>query len=360
MQQTTLSYMNDLYLLIIILLGLSMLFGYLYFMRKIKELRGQLDKEISQSDSSAQTEELPSRTLTQEREEKREPAAEPETGIIERKTIPPVIREPFEETKSITVDDFHNFMGAKLLVAEDNKINQKILLSVLKRSGIIITLADNGQEALDHLHAEPGHFDLVLMDINMPVMDGFVATEKIRADHRFDTLPIVTFTAYTMGKEIEKMYELGVNGHMTKPLNINQLYTLLHTFLSRIEGRELPMIDKLNMQGLDVNLGISLADGDEKHYQQSLREFIFLYKGLIDSMPYWIEENNYDRIKVNLSKISAKLSSVGAHELDELVSRMKKIFIYGNEHRIHEFKDPFVQKLDTLIKAMKSYLQEVA
>lgn len=360
MQQSTVSYVNDLYLLIIIFLILSIIFCYLYFMQKLKDLETKLDKEINKSDLHSQTEALQTQTTIKEREEEVKPHIETETETVLEKTIPPIIREPFEETKNITVDDFHNFMGTKLLVAEDNKINQKILLSVLKRSGIIITLANNGQEALDHLYAEPDHFDLVLMDINMPVMDGFIATEKIRADHRFDTLPIVTFTAYTIGKEIEKMYELGVNGHMTKPLNINQLYTLLHTFLSRIEGREIPMIDKLNMQGLDVNLGISLADGDEKRYQQSLREFIFLYNGLIDSMPYLIEENNYDRIKVNLSKISAKLSSVGAYELDELVSRMKKIFIYGNEHRIHEFKDPFIQKLDTLIKAMKSYLQETA
>ena len=274
-------------------------------------------------------------------------------------TLPYTTKEPFEETPGITVEDFINFKGARLLIVEDNKINQKILLSVLKKSGIVTTIANNGEEALEILENPENEFDLVLMDISMPVMDGYTATQKIRENPRFDTLPIVTFTAFAMGKEIERMYKLGVNGHLTKPLNNLRLYTIFHTYLTHIE-RPLSLIDMLKMKGLDVKTGIEVAEKDEKLYRQKLREFIFLHKGLVDTMPYWIEEHDYDRIKTHCIKLSAKLSLLGAYELDEMVSRMKKLFIYNTQHRIGEFKDSFREKMSKLLSAMEEYLESAS
>jgi CheY-like chemotaxis protein len=95
------------------------------------------------------------------------------------------------ETPHIIQESFSDFNGMHLLIVEDNIINQKVLTNILKPSGIKIQIANNGQEAIDLLKGDQEKFDLVLMDINMPVMDGYMATQMIRSESEFDTLPIV-------------------------------------------------------------------------------------------------------------------------------------------------------------------------
>ncbi|MDD2451564.1 MAG: response regulator, partial [Sulfurovum sp.] len=194
-------------------------------------------------------------SLRRKQEEEHQETA-PSALLLTKRTLPHTTRKPFEETPNVTVDDFYNFKGARLLIVEDNRINQKIFQSVLQKSGILLTIANNGREALEYLYTPDREFDLVMMDINMPVMNGYDCTEKIRADHRFDTLPIITFTAFALGKEIERMYALGANGHMTKPLNSGRLYTVFNTYLSHIK-RPVSTLSALKMKGLDVEAGIA-------------------------------------------------------------------------------------------------------
>jgi len=278
------------------------------------------------------------------------------TPFPTKSTLPYTTRKPFKETVNVTVDDFYNFRGARLLIVEDNKINQKIFQSILQKSGIHLTIANHGQEALEYLYTPDRAFDLVMMDINMPVMDGYDCTEKIRADHRFDMLPIITFTAYALGKEIERMYVLGANGHMTKPLNSGQLYTVFNTYLSHIQ-RAVSTLSALKIEGLDVEAGIAMHKGDEVLYKQILRDFIALHGTLGKQMSQLIEKREYDKIKLYCVKLGSKLHSLGAYEMEEAVTRMKKFFIYGTEHRIDEFKEVFPEKLNRLIITMRLYLQ---
>ena len=137
------------------------------------------------------------------------------------------------DTESATKDSFTDFADFRLLIVEDNLINQKILLGVLRNSGMKIDVANHGQEALDFLLKEKKEYDIVLMDISMPVMDGEECTRNIRQHDEFVKLPIVAFTAFAMGPEIEEMFNVGVNGYMTKPLNVKKLYTVLTRFLTK-------------------------------------------------------------------------------------------------------------------------------
>lgn len=142
----------------------------------------------------------------------------------------PIHKTDVTPTEGVSRDSFKDFAGKDLLIVEDNLINQKVLLTVLTTSGMNIKVANNGQEALDMVFGG-NHFDLVLMDINMPVMDGFTATQKIREDNRFHQMPIVAFTALNLEDEIMKIFKCGVNAFLAKPLNIGKLYTAMHMFL---------------------------------------------------------------------------------------------------------------------------------
>jgi len=135
-------------------------------------------------------------------------------------------------TANISKKDFAQFVGAKLLIVEDNPINQRVIKGLLGDSGIHLYFAENGLEALDVI-SEEAPFDLVLMDINMPVLDGIETTRRIRAEHHFDTMPIVAFTGLNLKEQIDRMQEAGMNAHMAKPLNIGRVYSVFNHFLPK-------------------------------------------------------------------------------------------------------------------------------
>ena len=263
--------------------------------------------------------------------------------------------KPFYKSENINSSDFLLFKGSHVLLVEDNVINQKIVQNILKKSGMKITVANDGQEALDILSDQKVGIHLILMDISMPIMDGYEATKIIRQDPTYDNLPIVTFTAFTQGSEIEEMFSLGTNSHITKPLYIGQLYTVFLTYLSN-KRRKVSFLEELKIDGLDVKYGIALANNDEVTYKSALFDFVVEYKVTIHSMTRWIDNEESKRIMETCSRMGIALKHIGAYELEEMVFRMKKIYIYNTEHRIEEFRDLFPQKLNKLVSNIERYL----
>ena len=110
-----------------------------------------------------------------------------------------------------------------MLLVEDNEMNQELAVELLTQAGMEIAIAGNGQEALDIL-AKDDRFDGVLMDCQMPVMDGYTATRMIRSKPAWATLPILAMTANAMAGDKEKVIEAGMNDHIAKPLNIDDMF----------------------------------------------------------------------------------------------------------------------------------------
>jgi signal transduction histidine kinase len=119
---------------------------------------------------------------------------------------------------------------ARILVVEDNYVNQKVVTAVLRKRGFSIELANDGQEALNKLETCSA-FDLVLMDVQMPVLDGLEATRLIRKDRRWDALPIVAMTAHAMNGDKERCLEAGMNGYISKPVHPSLLLSTVDEFL---------------------------------------------------------------------------------------------------------------------------------
>ena len=116
--------------------------------------------------------------------------------------------------------------GAKVLLVEDNDMNQELAMELLANAGIHVTLANHGQEALDIL-ATDANFDGVLMDCQMPVMDGYTATREIRKNPAFKDLPIIAMTANAMAGDREKVLEAGMWDHIAKPLNVGDMFATI-------------------------------------------------------------------------------------------------------------------------------------
>ena len=116
--------------------------------------------------------------------------------------------------------------GARILLTEDNEINQQIAVELLEGAGATVKVANNGREAVDILSSgpQPPPFDLVLMDLQMPEMDGYQATAKLRSDARFATLPIIAMTAHATIEERQRCLAAGMNDHVSKPIDPENLF----------------------------------------------------------------------------------------------------------------------------------------
>ena len=118
-------------------------------------------------------------------------------------------------------------MGLRVLVVDDNRMNLLLVESALKREGVETTLAGDGQQALEILRARPAYFQVVVMDVQMPVMDGLTATRAIRADAALRDLPVIAFTAGVLPEERQAALAAGVNDFLAKPVDLEQLHQVL-------------------------------------------------------------------------------------------------------------------------------------
>ena len=138
------------------------------------------------------------------------------------------------ETPRSREPEHHDFHGRRLLIVEDNLLNQEIAQSLLEMEGFLVETAENGQAALDAFGShEPGYYDAVLMDIRMPVMDGIEATRRIRTMERPDsrTIPIIAMTANAFDQDSRKSLDSGMNGHLSKPIRVEELLGMLDACL---------------------------------------------------------------------------------------------------------------------------------
>ncbi len=138
--------------------------------------------------------------------------------------------------KSLVADDY-SFVDRRVLLAEDNKVNQKMEQLVLERAGIHVEIADDGKIAVDKVREHPaGYYDAVLMDLQMPNMDGFEATAAIRAldDSDKANVPIIAVTANTSDADRMLSKEVGINGHLGKPIKILELLEVLQEYFDEI------------------------------------------------------------------------------------------------------------------------------
>ena len=169
-------------------------------------------------------------------------------GFLVKPVDPSVLLETIQSLFSTTVATRESLpatavadqlKGANVLVAEDNDINRQIIDHLLQRLGITVQFATNGREAIDAVFAAGAHFDAVLMDVQMPVMDGLEATRLIRARIDATRLPIIAMTAHAMEQERQMCLDAGMNDHLTKPVDPKIIARTLGQWITL--GRSAPL-----------------------------------------------------------------------------------------------------------------------
>lgn len=150
------------------------------------------------------------------------------------------------ESALIPAQQFALLQGARVLLVEDNPVNQEMAIELLQQVGMQVTVADNGAVALDLVRQQA--FDLVLMDCQMPVMDGFTASREIRQLPKFANLPILAMTANAMADDKQQCFAAGMNAHIAKPIDVNELYRTMAHWLTRPRQGE-PLQARMQMPG---------------------------------------------------------------------------------------------------------------
>ena len=205
-------------------------------------------------------------------------------------------RERSEPVQAGPSFDIARMRGARVLLVEDNEINQEVAMGQLEDAEVFVDLAENGEVALRMVRNN--EYDVVLMDMQMPVMDGIEATRIIRADPRFDTLPIIAMTANAMASDRALCLDAGMNDHIAKPIDPDQLFGVLMRWIRRTDGAgsivlpgtPLRTADRRSgdlppdIKGIDVRAGLTRTGGNLKRYEALLRKFAEQQEGAVQTM----------------------------------------------------------------------------
>jgi CheY-like chemotaxis protein len=133
--------------------------------------------------------------------------------------------------------------GARVLLVEHNGVNQQVTMELLNQAGITVVTANSGKEGVELVATSPGQFDAVLMDIQMPFMDGYAATREIRKQQQFKDLPVIAMTVNAMAGDRDQALEAGMNDHVVKPIDEARLFEVLYGWIKVPEDRQLQVTD---------------------------------------------------------------------------------------------------------------------
>ncbi len=246
--------------------------------------------------------------------------------------------------------------GVRILLAEDNRINQNVARELLESVGIIVEIANNGQEAINILRDRGDEFDAVLMDVQMPVMDGFQATEMIRQNPALEDLPVIAVTAHAMQGDREKCMQIGMNDYVAKPITPELLFSVL-TRWTRPEQDGTPHNEKEvafqlpdgavdfpdSLPGVHLESGVARMAGNLKAYILMLKDLLQFGDEVIRKLP-GIVPTDLQAATREIHTLKGTAANLSAHKLQD-VSLTLELFlkdVYSKHGRFEEGGDETV------------------
>lgn len=263
-----------------------------------------------------------------------------------------------KNTEGITRESFKQFSHLHILIVEDNSMNQKILKGVFSQSGMTLSIANNGLEALKEVEKN-SELDLIFMDTNMPVMDGYEATKKIRLLRNINMLPIIAIDSIGFRKGTADVS--GINAFLHKPFQIGQLYTALATYTSYKHSTVKHVTHKLkkyepNKDILDIQKGISHAN-TAIFYKEVLRETFVTLKESGTTLEVYIAKRDYKPLKSFVLDTLSLAEIIGASGLRKILIEMMQTFDYKQENSLPDYIPLYKKELKVLKSEINTYLK---
>ncbi|MBF0550853.1 MAG: response regulator [Deltaproteobacteria bacterium] len=257
-----------------------------------------------------------------------------------------------------------NLRGGRILLVEDNRINRQVAMELLEGAGFKVEVAKNGQESLGRLRE--AEFDVVLMDLLMPEMDGYEATRIIRKDRRYDKLPIIAMTAHTMSGDREKCLKAGMNDHVAKPIDPKHLFNTLAKWIKpRIGGyavkrpneRESRKEDTfpVSLPGLDVRSGLGRTGGKISVYQQLLVEFCTDFAKLPDEVQAFLDRGERSAARYLIHNLKGVSGNIGASSLEVTAGKLEQALVNDGEADLQHLVDNVSADLRLVVESIHGW-----
>ena len=276
-----------------------------------------------------------------------------QTNEVEEKESSSMPRIVIERTQKqdVTKEDFVVFEGARILLAEDNIINQKVISSLLKDSGVDVDMAEQGKIAIEM--AESIEYDLVLMDINMPIMDGYEATERLKASPKTAHLPVVALSGSTLPDDIAHMKECGMDDRLEKPIKVPALYSVFNKYLKSHPVAEDAAVEEESGEFYSLKDGIERCGGDEVLYKELVDEFIRLYEDSDIAMAKLYNEKRAQSLKGMSLDIKGVSANIGAYALAVTAKKINQSSLSSTS--MPKFIEQYRKTLQKTITILRSH-----
>ncbi|QJC58094.1 Sensory/regulatory protein RpfC [Polaromonas vacuolata] len=247
--------------------------------------------------------------------------------------------------------------GLRLLVVEDNEINQLVAHGLLSLEGANITLAGNGQLGLDAI-ASKAPFDAVLMDMQMPVMDGCAATRVIRQELGLSHLPIIAMTANAMSADRQACVEAGMNDHIGKPFKLDELVATLQRWTGHAREATAVLATASTTHGIDIVAALGRLDGNENLFASKLHSFATSLKGLPSQINAQLRSDaDPQAASRTLHTLKGLAATVGAEQLAQVAAKLESRAQNGMQTNDYEpMLAQLQQAIDTTLLALKPVL----
>lgn len=273
--------------------------------------------------------------------------------------------ETQEAQNSVDEHSIAKIHGKHVLLVEDNEINQELAVDLLNSIGVSVRVAENGAEAIESLEEE--HFDAILMDCQMPVMDGYTATQKIRSDGRFSRLPILALTANVLDEERDKALKAGMNDLVLKPIEPMLMFATLAKWIiatnstaqsirqsKKVDDGSLPYIE-----GLDTSQGLIATQNNTVLYIKLLKIFVKNQSDFEKEFLSALEANDMKSAERVVHTLKGVAGTIGADEVFNNATTLelacKEDIDIGN---IKSKLEHVILSLKSLLKELETFLDE--
>lgn len=267
------------------------------------------------------------------------------------------------KTANLGKETVGGIKGARILLVEDNEVNQQVAIELLQQALLVVDVASDGQIAIEMLDTQI--YDCVLMDVQMPVMDGYSATEILRKDSRFNDLPIIAMTANAMEGDREKCLEAGMNDHVAKPIKPSELYAALAKWVP--EGnRQLPEFNPMlsepeplqedfevpELPGIDIAKGLSQMGGNIRTYKNVLKKFVDHQQSSAEELIEALKIKDFKTAERLAHTIKGVAGNIGATQLQKYGSEIESQLNQGQTEIASDELDILSDALDLVMQGI--------
>ncbi len=250
------------------------------------------------------------------------------------------------------------FAPARVLVAEDNPINQRVAQELLQEIGLSVILVSNGQECIECLENED--VDLILMDIQMPELNGFDAARKIRSIPNMENIPIVAMTAYATHDDRVEIVTTGMDDHLAKPLEVKQMIQVLKKWLPLSQERQKGAIipyhtPESNEELLNKKEALPRFANREDLFNQVLQKVAVDYSDVANQLQAMLDADQMEEGRFLSHTLRGVMGNIGANKIFEVTSRLEECFSNAQKQEASDL----IQTLSLLIQTLVSHIQEI-